>query len=130
MVVPWLWQKSYCPLKTFNTPGSFPLFSHNELLDRINSHSVFVSTDPAYAKHWLMWGLFTVMCYSHQTGLEKSQHVVLLLKHPREAQHQSDRICISSSVSSFFFSPSLWRPPLFSHIFLFPHPLISHTVSE
>lgn len=65
----------------------------------MNSHSVLVSADPAYAKHWLMWGLFTVMCYSHQTGLVKSQHVVLLLKHPGEPEHQADGACISSSVS-------------------------------
>lgn len=65
----------------------------------MNSHSVLVSAGPAYAKHWLMWGLFTVLCYSHQTGLVKSQHVVLLLKHPGEPEHQADRACISSSVS-------------------------------
>lgn len=67
----------------------------------MNSHSVLVSAGPACAKHWQMWGLFTVMCYSHQTRLVKSQHVALLLKHPGEPEHQADRACVSSSVSSF-----------------------------
>lgn len=67
-------------------------------------------------------GCFAEMCYSHQTGLVKSQHVVLLLKHPRESKHQADRACISSSVSSFS-SPLPGTPhsaPTFS-FFLAPH---------
>ena len=87
-------------------------------------HSMLVSAGPAYAKHWLMWGLFAEMCYSHQTGLVKSQHVVLLLKHPRESKHQADRACISSSVSSFS-SPLPGTPPPNStptfSFFLAPH---------
>lgn len=49
------------------------------------------------------------MCYSHQTGLVKSQHVVLLLKHPRELEHQADVACVSSSVS-WFSSPLPGNP--------------------
>lgn len=60
-------------------------------------------------------GLFTGMCYSHQTGLVKSQHVVLLPKHRGESEHQTDTTCISSTVSSLSAplpgTPSLQRHP-------------------
>lgn len=76
-------------------------------------------------------GLFTGMCYSHQTGLVKSQHVVLLPKHRGESEHQTDTTCISSTVSSLSAplpgTPSLQRhPPPFPSSW--PH--TSHTVSE
>lgn len=73
-------------------------------------------------KYGQMWGLFTEMCYSHQTGLVKTKHVVLLLKHPRDSKHQADMACISSSVSSFS-SPLPGTPhytPTFSFL-LGPH---------
>lgn len=76
-------------------------------------------------------GLFTGVCYSHQTGLVKSQHVVLLPKHRGESEHQTDTTCISSTVSSLSAplpgTLSLQRhPPPFPS----PWPHTSHTVSE
>lgn len=90
--------------------------------------SLPVSTGPPYAKRGLVWGLFTEMCYSHQTGPLKSQHVVLLLEHPGESQHQADSACISSSVSSFssLIPGTPTPPPKFPSSW--PH--TSHTVSE
>lgn len=68
------------------------------------------------------------MCYSHQTGPVKSQHVVLLLKHPRESEHQADSACISSSVSSF--SSPLPGTPAPPPAFPSSWTHTSHTVSE
>lgn len=109
-------------------PCSFPL-TRTEWLESTNSHSVLVSAGPACAKHWPMWGLFTVICYSHQTRLVKSQHVALLLKHPGEPEHQADRACVSSSVSSFS-SPLPGNPHSTPTFPFFLCPLRSHTVSE
>lgn len=62
-----------------------------------------------------MWGLFTETCYPHQAGLAKSQHVVLLLTHPRDSQLQADGACISSLSVSFLplFLASPTPPPTF-----------------
>lgn len=57
-----------------------------------------VSAGPAHVRHGVR-GLFTEMCYPHQTGVVKSQHVVLLFKHSRE--READSACISFSLSSY-----------------------------
>lgn len=69
-------------------------------------------------------GLFTGMCYSHQTGLVKSQHVVLLPKHRGESEHQTDNLYLFHC--QFTFRPSSWHPlpptpPPTVSFFLTPH---------
>lgn len=91
---------------------------------KLRLHSLPVTMGAAYAKYGLMWGLFTEMCYSHQTALVKTLNVVLLLRRPGDSEHQADMACISSSVSSFS-SPLPGRPPpppLHPHLFFLAGP--------
>lgn len=77
-------------------------------------HGPPVSTGPTYA-NGRVWGSFSQMCYSHQTELVKSQHVVLLLKHFWESMDQADGMLESLFLSVHIPPPQLpgIPPPLF-----------------
>lgn len=96
---------------TISTLWSFPL-SRKVLLQRTN----LVSTRPTYA-NGRVWGLFSQMCYSHQTELVKSQHVVLQLKHFWESEDQADDM-LESLFLSVHIPPSFlaFHPHYFLHI--------------
>lgn len=84
-------------------------------------HSMLVSAGPAYAKRWLMWGLFRGDVLFSSDRASKESACCFTAEAPQGIQ-TSGRQGLYLFLCQFVFLPSSWHPPLCPHLFLLPGP--------